>query len=189
MENKVMNLSTFGEIIQPDKNSEMSFADVLSQISGSRLGEDPEIIEIPSPESEEEQEVVHQIEEVNSNWAHFIKCSFEYILCIKMLHWQTHSLGEHKAMDKLFNGMLPIMDLIAETAMGKYGRPIADGWTIPVCNYESPKHLSAYLEEMAHCYNTKCRSLFNPENDSEILNTLDTLIELINKTRYLVTLK
>lgn len=189
MGDKIINLSTFGEIIQPKKSDDLTFADVLSQISGSQPGGEPEIIEIPAPEPEENPEMDHATSDVNSNWAHFIKCSFEYILCIKMLHWQTHSLGEHKAMDKLFNGMLPIMDLIAETAMGKYGRPIADGWAIQVCNYESPKQLSVYLEEMAHCYNTKCRSLFNPENDSEILNTLDTLIELINKTRYLVTLK
>jgi hypothetical protein len=180
MDDKVLNLSTFGEIIQPKEKGDMTFADVIAQMTGHQS--EPEVIEIPEPEEIE-------TDKAKAPWSNFIKCSFEYMLCIKMLHWQTNSLGEHKATDKLFNGMLPIMDLITEVAMGKYGRPVAQDWNIPVCNYESSEHLQKYLEEMAHCYNTNCRSLFDPEQDSEILNTLDTLIELINKTRYLVTLK
>lgn len=182
MDSKVINLSTFGEIIQPKETGDMTFADVISQMGAQHS--EPEVIEIPEPEEMEMPDAKQK-----APWSNFIKCSFEYMLCIKMLHWQTHSLGEHKATDKLFLGMLPIMDLITEVAMGKYGRPVAQDWNIPVCNYESCEHLQKYLAEMAHCYNTNCRSLFNSEEDSEILNTLDTLIELINKTRYLVTLK
>jgi hypothetical protein len=182
MDNEVINLSTFGEIINSKDPGDMTFTDVISQMAGQHS--EPEVIEIPDPE---EMEI--PVAKEKAPWSDFIKCSFEYMLCIKMLHWQTHSLGEHKATDKLFSGMLPIMDMITEVAMGKYGRPVAQDWNIPICNYESSEHLQKYLKEMAHCYNTNCRLLFTPEEDSEILNTLDTLIELINKTRYLVTLK
>ena len=176
MDNQVMNISTFGEIIKkPEDKQEMTFADVLSQLAPITQADADKEKDMPKSEKH--------------NYAEFIRCSFEYALCIKMMHWQTFSLGEHKATDKLFTGMLPILDLVVETAMGKYGRPIADNWQIPVCNYESSEDLHKFLSEMAHCYSTKCKSLFSKEEDSEILNTLDTLIELINKTRYLVTLK
>jgi hypothetical protein len=182
MNDGVLNLSTFGEIIQkPENQDELTFADILSQII--------------APAEEEEEEVVVAEEPIEiegprpHNYNEFIRCTFEYALCIKMMHWQTMLLGEHKATDELFLGMLPILDQIVETAAGKYGRPHSSNWQIPVCNYESPEHTAAFVEEMAHCYSTKCKSLFDPQNDAEILNTLDTLIELINKSRYLLTLK
>lgn len=180
MDNEVLNLSTFGEVIQkPHNQGELTFADILSQMIEPQ--EDNEVVVAEEPVSHAE---VHP-----HDYNEFIRCTFEYALCIKMMHWQTMSLGEHKATDQLFLGMLPILDQIVETAAGKYGRPHSSNWQIPVCNYESPEHTANFVAGMAHCYSTKCKNLFDPQNDAEILNTLDTLIELINKTRYLLTLK
>jgi hypothetical protein len=43
--------------------------------------------------------------------------------------------------------------------------------------------------KMQECYSTECRSLFDPAKDPEILNILDELISLVDKTMYLLTLK
>jgi hypothetical protein len=40
----------------------------------------------------------------------------------KINHWQTKSYARHSAFDKLFEGLIDLIDTFAETAMGKYGR-------------------------------------------------------------------
>lgn len=55
---------------------------------------------------------------------------FEYILQVqqsaiqlKMNHWQTESLSEHKTLDKIFEGLHEFADELAESTMGEFGRP------------------------------------------------------------------
>jgi len=42
---------------------------------------------------------------------------------------------------------------------------------------------------MKHCYSKECKSYFTAEEDPEILNILDEIIALLDKTMYLLTLK
>ena len=45
------------------------------------------------------------------------------------------------------------------------------------------------IEKMKHCYSKECKSYFTAEEDPEILNILDEIIALLDKTMYLLTLK
>ena len=180
----ILNLSTFGDIIKkPKDQEEMSFYDILAPMRKV----EPE--EVAEPVVKKMDTEVSHPEVKNAKYSPFIVKSFEYMLCIKMMHWQTFGFAEHKATDELFLGMLPIIDELVESAAGKYGRPYLSNCSIPVCNYESSEHLKQFVMGMQECYSTECKSLFDPAKDAEILNILDELISLIDKTMYLLTLK
>ena len=184
MDNNILNLGTFGDIIKkPKDQEEMSFYDILAPM---RKVEPEEDMEHEAPKMDL---AAIQTEVKDAKYSPFIVKSFEYMLGIKMMHWQTFGFAEHKATDELFLGMLPIIDELVETAAGKYGRPYLSDCSIPVCNYESPEQLKGFVMNMQECYSTECRSLFDPAKDPEILNILDELISLVDKTMYLLTLK
>lgn len=113
---------------------------------------------------------------------------------IKLLHWQTHSYAEHKALDELFANFLDLTDGLVESIMGKYGRPelTESQSSFSVINYKnpgSPDGLPVFMETLYKCYSDKCKSCFSPEKDPEILNIIDEIIAIVDKTKYLLSLK
>jgi len=111
---------------------------------------------------------------------------------IKLLHWQTRSFSEHKALDELFNTFISLTDDLVESAMGKYCRPeLSDKeCTMSVMNYmnpDSPDGLNSYMKAVYKCYAVDCKALF--DKDPEILNQLDEILSLLDKINYLLTLK
>lgn len=127
-----------------------------------------------------------------------VDCVTREALChtaqIKLLHWQTFSFAEHKALDELFGAFLELTDELVESVMGKYGRPTLspEMATFTVMNYhtpESPDGLKLYMSKLKECYAVKCKNAFSPEKDPEILNIIDEILSTIDKTTYLLTLK
>lgn len=174
---KVLNLSAFGDIIENPYKQEGGENDVTFH-------------------SFMKNKTVDQ--EISTDSIASVNCVASEALChsaqIKLLHWQTHSFAEHKALDKLFSGFLALTDELVESVMGKYGRPVLDSQmsTIKVVNYanpESPDGLRIYMGKLKECYSVKCKKVFSPEKDPEILNIIDEIIALIDKTTYLLTLK
>lgn len=111
----------------------------------------------------------------------------------KLLHWQSRMYGQHKALDKLFEGIIDLGDNLAESIMGKYERPTLnqDELCLKLMNFESPENgdLSEFMSHLHKCYAVDCRSIFDPVKDSEIINILDEIVALIDKTKYLLSLK
>jgi hypothetical protein len=112
----------------------------------------------------------------------------------KLLHWQTHSYSEHKALDNFFDEFIEISDTLIESIMGKYGRPeFSDAErTLKLDNYESPESpdgLPRFLEHLDTCYRQECISEFSEEKDPEIFNIIQEILGLIDQTRYLLSLK
>ena len=169
----VLNLSAFGEVI-PGKKGEKE------DITFKSFMKEPERETTDLPNED------HTADSVS-----FVAMkALMHASQIKLLHWQTKSYAEHKALDKLFNGIVAFQDDLVETIMGKYGRPNLSGdmKVLTMYNYEDCD-CSEAIEKIKHCYYKECKSYFTAEEDPEILNILDEIIALLDKTMYLLTLK
>jgi hypothetical protein len=116
------------------------------------------------------------------------------LIQIKLLHWQTHSFAEHEAFGDLFSQFDEMTDDLVESIMGKYGRPVLDDATssFKIENYENPENpdgLHPYLNDLYATFVNQVRNSFHPENDIEIINLIDDVLSMINKIKYLTTLR
>lgn len=95
-----------------------------------------------------------------------------------LAHWNTKSLTEHKALDDYYNGILPLVDEFVEVYFGQEDRQKI---VVPQSQIEdSEEHLSGLrdiIEEERAFYT------------SNLQNTLDEMLSLIDRTLYMLTLK
>lgn len=106
---------------------------------------------------------------------------------VKILHWQTTSFAEHKALDGLYGDLSDGIDSFVETYMGKYGRVQAEGtFNIVLENYKalSPESL---LDDMEDFLTNELPKMLE-EEDTDLLNIRDEILGDVNKTKYLLTL-
>jgi hypothetical protein len=163
----VLNLSAFGEVIPGKK-------------------QDSEDITFGSFMKDKGKEA-----HVTENVANFIAYkSLFHSSQIKLFHWQTKSYSEHKALDKAFGNLVDLTDELMECTMGKYGRPVLDKQhTVILENYSDSSSATESLQSMRKCYCDELRPMLSPEKDSELLNLVDEIIAMFDKTMYLLTLK
>jgi hypothetical protein len=107
---------------------------------------------------------------------------------VKINHWQTKSYARHNAFDKLFEGLIDLIDTFAETAMGKYGRFKLedDDKTINLVNLNE-LDLKQMLETSKDAL-IQWTEEFDPK-DTDILNIRDEILGLLNQITYLLTLE
>jgi DNA-binding ferritin-like protein len=167
MEKRVINLNAFGEIIVPKEKEQEIF------INQDRFEERP----------------FRKVKEESYPYETVFKNILENIVQTKLLHWQTYKYSQHKALDKLFNSLIDLGDELAESIMGKYGRPhlSEENLCLQLFNYDGD--LSRFMDNLYSCYRNDCRCLFDENKDSELLNIIDEIISLIDKIKYLLTLE
>lgn len=168
----VLNLSAFGEVIPGKKKEDITFKSFME-------------------EPGEETTSTTQQKDNDKDPASFVAMkALLHSSQIKLLHWQTKSYAEHKALDKLFNGIIDFQDDLVEVIMGKYGRPTLEGnmANLSLYNYADCECLEA-IKKIKDCYCKDCKGYFTAEEDPEILNILDEIIALLDKTMYLLSLK
>ena len=121
------------------------------------------------------------------------KMILQNVVQTKLLHWQSHFYGQHKALDELFDGLIDKGDTLAESIMGKYGRPVLteEQLCLTLMNYNNPEKgdLSDFMDHLYKCYAIECKSLFEEGKDSEILNIMEEIIALVDKIKYLISLR
>lgn len=102
-------------------------------------------------------------------------------ICLRLIHWNTTSYAEHKAIGKLYDSLADLTDTLAETYMGIYGR----FGNIP-CEHSDLPDAVQYVSEMAQMVET-----IRPElpNDTQLQNIVDEIAATIDTTNYLLTLK
>ncbi len=171
----VLNLSAFGDVIEnPKKNYDPSKVQDMTFKSFKAA--------LPAPD----KKISNQPNCVASK-------SLMHSAQVKLLHWQTKSFAEHKALDELFGSLIDLTDGLVESVMGKYGRPELSGeeatFTVKNYNFESNDDLSHYMQVLYDCYANECKSIFDPQVDPEIINIIDEIIAVVDKTKYLLTLK
>lgn len=102
-------------------------------------------------------------------------------ICLRLIHWNTTSYAEHKAIGKLYDQLADLTDTLAETYMGIYGR----FGNIPCAHDELPDAVT-YVREMAEMIQA-----MRPElpNDTQLQNIVDEIASAVDTTNYLLTLK
>jgi len=108
---------------------------------------------------------------------------------LRILHWQTLSYAAHKALGNAYEDLDELIDSLVEVHQGKYGR----------LTFETPIDLGLVnqdeidLEDVLIQLNDYLSGPFNemhdPVKDTDCLNIRDEILAVINKLRYLLTLK
>ena len=91
-------------------------------------------------------------------------------------HWSTGSYAQHKALGNYYDEIVELVDTLAESYMGKYGKLT----TFPSV-YHQPKDPIKYLESLQNFVADARQDL---PQDSEIQNLIDSIADLINTTTY-----
>lgn len=104
---------------------------------------------------------------------------------LRIWHWQTKMYSRHQAYGATYNSLGELIDSFMEVYMGKYGRVEAPA-TIPLENMSNdvqPK-IEQYVQSLTEITNS-----LDPVTDSDLLNIRDEMLALMNKLKYLLTLK
>ena len=95
-----------------------------------------------------------------------------------LAHWNTQSYSEHKTLNAYYDGILELTDEFTEIYFGQVGRMKI---IVPETQVENPEeHL------------TDLRNTIEEEREnytSNLQNTMDEMLSLIDQTLYLLTLK
>lgn len=107
---------------------------------------------------------------------------------LRHLHWQTKSYAKHKAYGKVYEDMDGLIDDFAEICMGKHGRPeFKGGYTIQGKDI-SEISVQGFVDETCD-FLISLTEVYDPKEDSDLLNLRDEILGLFNKLKYLLTLK
>jgi len=103
---------------------------------------------------------------------------------IHLIHLNTTSYAEHKALNAFYDSWLSLVDSFIETYQGKYGR-IGGVAQITI---DSIVNSRVYLINLMVFINEYAEPIVS-EADSDLLNIIADMKGLINETLYLLTLK
>lgn len=108
---------------------------------------------------------------------------------LRILHWQADGYGEHKALGKAYENLDGLIDDVVEVFQGKYGK----------IKYESPVDFGLVnreeisimdvLQEFTEYLVTRFPEGLDNVKDSDLLNIRDEIMAVINRLKYLLTLK
>lgn len=106
---------------------------------------------------------------------------------LRIFHWQTDSYSAHKAFGKAYEDMDDLIDNFVEVYMGFFGRskpttvfnfslqPLVSGETVETVLNNFEEYLFSMTEEI-------------PDH-TDLLNIRDEMMALLNRLRYLLSLK
>ena len=103
---------------------------------------------------------------------------------LRIFHWQTKSHARHKAFGKTYAALGDLIDSFVEVYMGKYGRVKVSG-PIELKNIDNDVDL--VIEEYVEFLVSITEQM--DAADSDLLNIRDEILGLMNRLRYLLTLK
>ena len=106
----------------------------------------------------------------------------------RFLHWQTFGDAKHRLYGEIYDGLGDLIDEFTETMMGKYGRPEFDPEFALM--FQDIKSLSIQnfmdgITEFLVSFSDQLDSRY----DTDLLNIRDEMLGLINKSKFLLTLK
>jgi len=108
---------------------------------------------------------------------------------LRVLHWQTKSYAEHKALGKLYDDLDGLTDQFVETFSGRYGVPAAkNDYKLTVVNYKDNSGVVQILDTAIAYMMKDVPAMLKPE-DTDLLNIRDEMVGSMIKTKYLLRLK
>jgi hypothetical protein len=108
---------------------------------------------------------------------------------VKLYHWKTSSYAQHIATDTLYTDLNASIDQFVEIMLGKEGSRVnlTGQKTIPLIDYTN---VNDFKKEVERYKNFLINMDFiNMTNNSDLLNTRDEILGLLNKFTYLLTLE
>lgn len=106
----------------------------------------------------------------------------------KFLHWQTHGDAKHRAYGDTYDGLGGLIDDFIEAHMGKYGRPTFDGDFTLSFKDISTISMQSFIDDIVE-FLVGLTDVLDGKYDTDLLNLRDEMLGLINKLKYLLTLK
>jgi len=106
----------------------------------------------------------------------------------KFLHWQTFGDAKHRVYGEIYDGLGDLIDEFTETMMGKYGRPdFQDEFGLMFQDIKVLK-IQDFMDGITEFLVNLTEEL-DPKYDTDLLNIRDEMLGLINKSKFLLTLK
>ena len=106
---------------------------------------------------------------------------------LRILHWQTKSYAEHKALGKAYDALDGLIDQFVEVHSGKYGNTLAKtNFQFSAVNYKDANVIALIDSYIA--YLTNELPLVCKQGDSDLLNIRDEMLSVLNQTKYLLRL-
>ena len=107
---------------------------------------------------------------------------------VHLAHWATTSYAEHKALNKLYEGLDKLIDTFVETLIGIKGRGVLGGInTLKVYGAAGGEHLKI-IEELEELIREDLKKQIDPKEDG-LLNIRADMLNLVTHIKYLLTLK
>lgn len=108
---------------------------------------------------------------------------------LRILHWQTGSFAKHKAFGKTYEDLDGLIDDMVEAYSGKYHKLVLKpGTSIDLVNIDE-LNVEDVLKEVTEYLSTTGVKELNPEKDTDLLNIRDEILTVVNRLKYLLTLK
>jgi hypothetical protein len=141
-------------------------------------GYEPETIDPNQPELA----VTIELPNPTQAMASFVSTFFASRTQSHIFHLQVKGPGSyaaHKALQKYYEGIIPLIDGLVESFQGRYG--IITGYKCEGQWIENPTDAIKYFEALC-MYIEKNRQML--PQDSYIQNQIDTFVELVESTKY-----
>jgi len=107
---------------------------------------------------------------------------------LRIFHWQTESLAEHKAFGKTYEELDELIDTFIEEFQGEYARIVSkDKFVIELSNLEDLE-ISKFVEDNINYLSNELPKGLKPTN-TNLLNVRDEMLGALQKLKYLLTLK
>lgn len=112
----------------------------------------------------------------------------EFLVHIKLYHWNTTSHARHLASDRLHESLQALVDKFAECYIGRYGRktaltPMKQGIVMKIYDDRAVlKLLAEFIHFLEQELPRHCKS-------PDLLNIRDEILSQVTQTQYLFTLE
>jgi len=106
---------------------------------------------------------------------------------LRIFHWQTDSYAQHRAFGSAYEDIDDLIDTFVETYMGIFGKSkptnTFDFRLEPLTDSSVVEHILVTFENYLYDMNDAL------ETYTDLLNIRDSILGVVNKLRYLLTLK
>jgi hypothetical protein len=106
----------------------------------------------------------------------------------RFLHWQTYGDAKHRLYGEIYDGLGDLLDEFTETMMGKYGRLEFDSEFSISFQDINALNMQNFMDGITE-FLVAMSDQLDSRYDTDLLNLRDEMLGLINKSKYLLTLK
>ena len=105
---------------------------------------------------------------------------------LRIFHWQSETYSQHKAFGKAYEDFGELVDSFIEVYMGKNGKLKAKiTYNIELDNFG--ENYNDYINDFISFLESVSNEL--SEKDTDLLNIRDEMLAVLNKLKYLLSLK